>query len=138
MATSLIIIYIYECMWIQFYVLLLLLLGSIQSRAVHTLPNAKDFYPLPYIIPCFWFSRSPSLCSSMIVAPIGRLPRWRIGECSPDKNPGRTKVASAALQEDIALTKARGRKPRSKITWSSRLGVRLWASNPSPGKIFKS
>ena len=47
------------------------------------------------------------------------------------KYPERTKVASAALQEDIDLLKARGRKPRSQITWSSGLGVRRWASNPS-------
>ena len=40
-------------------------------------------------------------------------------------------TASAALQEDIDLSKARGRKRQSQITWSSRLGVRRWASNPS-------
>ena len=45
-----------------------LLLGSMQPRAVHPLPNAKDIYPLPYLLPGFWFSWSPSLGSSMIVA----------------------------------------------------------------------
>jgi len=41
-----------------------------------------------------------------------------MGECSPDmvgtgeiKYPGRTKTITAALQFDIDLSKARGRKP---------------------------
>ena len=49
-------------------------------------------------------------------SPIGRFLRWRIGESSPDragtgeiKYPGRTKGASAALQEDIDLSKGRER-----------------------------
>ena len=54
------------------------------------------------------------------------------------KYQGQTKVASAALQEDIDLSKARGRKPRSEITWFFRLGVRRWASNPTLGKKFKT
>ena len=29
------------------------------------------------------------------------------------------------MQEDIELSKSRGRKPRSQITWSSRLGEAL-------------
>ena len=52
---------------------------------------------------------------------------WWVGECSPDivgvgevKYPGKIKVVSALLQEDIDLSKARGRKPRSQI--SSRFG----------------
>ena len=55
---------------------------------------------------------------------------WRIGECSPDmagtgeiKYPGRTKTSTAALQFDTVVSRARGRKPSSKITWSSGLGV---------------
>ena len=47
--------------------LLLLLLGSTQSRAIHPLPNAKDVYPLPFLLPGFCFSWSPSLDSSVIV-----------------------------------------------------------------------
>ena len=77
-------------------------------------------------------------------SPIGSLSRWQIGKCSPDmvgtgeiKYPGRTKVASAALQKDIDLSKARGRKSQSQITRSSRLMVRRCASNQSPGKTFK-
>jgi hypothetical protein len=49
---------------------------------------------------------------------IGRLPRWRMGECSPDmvgtgeiKYPGQTKTSTAALQFDIGLSRGRGRKP---------------------------
>ena len=71
-------------------------------------------------------------------------PRCRIGGMfikyggwRGNKHLWRTKVASAALQEDIDLSKARGRKPQWQITCSSRLGVRRWASNPSLGKIFK-
>ena len=49
---------------------------------------------------------------------IGHIPRWRIGECSPDmvgteeiKYPWRTKTSTAALQFDTGVSKARGRKP---------------------------
>ena len=49
---------------------------------------------------------------------IGRLPRWRIGQCSPDmavtgeiKYPGRTKISTAGLQFDTGVSRARGRKP---------------------------
>ena len=52
-------------------------------------------------------------------------PGGRKGKCSPDMvDPGRTKVASAVLQEFIGLGKARERKPQSQLSWSSRLGVR--------------
>ena len=44
-----------------------LLLGSIQAIAVHPLPDARDAYLLPYLLPCFCFSWSPSLGSSIIV-----------------------------------------------------------------------
>ena len=44
------------------------LLESIQIRAVHPLPNAKDVNLLPYLLPYFCFSWSPSLGSSMIAA----------------------------------------------------------------------
>jgi hypothetical protein len=53
-----------------------------------------------------------------------------MGECSPDmagtreiKYPEQTKTSTAALQFDIGLSRATGRKPRSIITWSYRLGV---------------
>jgi len=39
------------------------------------------------------------------------------------KYPGWTKTSPAARQFDIDLSRARGRKPWPKITWSSRLGV---------------
>ena len=42
--------------------------GSIQPRALHPLPNAKDLDLLPHLLPCFCFSWSPSPGSSMIVA----------------------------------------------------------------------
>ena len=48
----------------------------------------------------------------------------RYGEYGGKKYPRADKVASVALQEEIDLLKARGRKPRSQINWSSRLGVR--------------
>ena len=45
------------------------------------------------------------------------------------KYPGQTKVASAALQEDIDLSKARGRKPQSQITgppgWGLYVGLTI-------------
>ena len=106
------------------------LLPSSDGVVVITMTVYYDYYYYYYYY--YWYPVRSS-CS-----PIGRLPRWRIGECSPDmvgtgeiKYPGRTKLASAALQEDIELSKARGRKPRWQITWSSRLRVRRWASNPS-------
>jgi len=77
-------------------------------------------------------------------SPIGCLPRWRIGECSPDmegtgeiKYMGQTKTSTAALQLTELSVKARGRKPRKKITWSSRLGVVRRASYPSMENICK-
>jgi hypothetical protein len=39
------------------------------------------------------------------------------------KYPGWTKTGTAARQFDIELSRERGRKPRTKITWPSRLGV---------------
>ena len=41
-----------------------------------------------------------------------------------------TKTSTAALQFDSGISRARGRKPWSKITWSSRLGG--WRSRPAP------
>ena len=64
-------------------------------------------------------------------------PQWRIGECSPDmagtgeiKYPRRTKTSTAALQFDTGVSRARGRKLWSKITWCSSLGG--WCSRPAP------
>ena len=77
-------------------------------------------------------------------SPIGYLPGWRIGECSPDmdgtgeiKYPGQTKTSTAALRLTEGSVKARGRKPQKKITWSSRLGVVRRASYPSMENICK-
>jgi len=39
------------------------------------------------------------------------------------KYPGRTKTSTAALQSVTGVSRSRGRKPSSKINWSSRLGV---------------
>jgi len=50
------------------------------------------------------------------------------------KKPGRTKTSTAALQFDIGLSRATGRKLRSKITWSSRLGVYAAGQPPSHQK----
>ena len=33
-------------------IIIILLFGSIQPRAVHPLPNAKDVCLLPYLLPC--------------------------------------------------------------------------------------
>ena len=53
--------------------------------------------------------------------PIGCLPGWRIGECSPDmegtgeiKYPGQTKTSIAALRLTEGSVKPRGRKPWKK------------------------
>jgi hypothetical protein len=63
-------------------------------------------------------------------SPIGCLPRWLIGERSPDmggtgeiKYPRQTKTSTAALRFAEGSVRARGRKPRRQITWFSRLGV---------------
>ena len=50
------------------------------------------------------------------------------------KYPGRTKTSTAALQFDTGVSRARGRKPWSKITWSSRLGVDAAGQPPSHRK----
>jgi len=77
-------------------------------------------------------------------SPIGCLPRWRIGERSPDmgdtgeiKYPGKTKTSTTALWLAEGSVRARGRKPRRQITWPSRLGVVRGASNPSMEKELK-
>ena len=48
----------------------------------------------------------------------------RNGRYCRNKIPGTDQSSICSLQEDIDLSKARGKKPRSQITWSSRLGVR--------------
>jgi hypothetical protein len=65
-----------------------------------------------------------------------------MGECSPDmagireiKYPGRTKTSTAALQFDIGLSRAGGRKPWPKITWSNRLGVDTAGQPPAKKPI---
>jgi len=77
-------------------------------------------------------------------SPIRCLPGWQIGECAPDmdgtgeiKYPGQTKTSTAALRLTEGSVKARGRKPRKQITWSSRLGVMRRASYPSMENFFK-
>jgi hypothetical protein len=77
-------------------------------------------------------------------SPIGCLPGWQIGECSPDmegtgkiKYPGQTKTSTAALRLTEGSVKARGRKPRKKITWFSRLVIVRRASYPSMENICK-
>ena len=61
---------------------------------------------------------------SRVVASVFKIfpPRWRKGECSPDRAGtgkiiylGRTKVASAALQEDIDLSKIEEEKLDHKL-----------------------
>ena len=76
-------------------------------------------------------------------SPIGCLPRWWIGERSPDmegtgeiKYPGQTKTSTAALWFAEGSVRARGRKPRRQITWSSRLGVVRGASYPSTENVY--
>ena len=66
------------------------------------------------------------------------------GERSPDmesigeiKYLGQTKTSTAALQLTEGSVKARGRKPRKQITWSSRLGVMQRASYPFMENSFK-
>ena len=50
------------------------------------------------------------------------------------KYPGRTKTSTAALQFDTGVSRARGRKTWSKITWSSRLGVDTAGQPPAHRK----
>jgi hypothetical protein len=63
-------------------------------------------------------------------SPIVCFPGWRIGEFLTDvegtreiKYQGQTKTSTAALRLTEGSVKARERKPRKKITWSSRLGA---------------
>jgi len=53
------------------------------------------------------------------------------------KYPGQTKTSTAALRLTEGSVKDRGRKPRKKITWSSRLGFVRRASYPSMENICK-
>jgi len=50
------------------------------------------------------------------------------------KYPGQTKTSTAALQFDTGVSRARGRKPQPKITWSSRLGVSAAGQPPAHRK----
>ena len=50
--------------------MLYIYIGSIQPKAVHPLPNAKDVYLLPCPLPCSFSSWGQSPGSSMIVAVI--------------------------------------------------------------------
>jgi len=50
------------------------------------------------------------------------------------KYPGRTKTSTAALQFDTGISRARGRKPYSKIIWSSSLGVDAAGQPPAHRK----
>jgi len=77
-------------------------------------------------------------------SPIGCLPGWQTGDCPPDmegtgeiKYPGQTKTSTAALRLTEGSVKARGRKPRKQITWSSRLGVMQRARYPSMENFYK-
>jgi hypothetical protein len=47
------------------------------------------------------------------------------------KSPGRIKISTAALQFYTGVSRARGRKPSSKITWSSRLEVDAAGQHPT-------
>jgi hypothetical protein len=53
------------------------------------------------------------------------------------KYPGKTKTSTVAWRLTEGSVKAKGRKPRKKITWSSRLGVMRRASYPSMENISK-
>ena len=53
---------------ILFSISIIFLLGIIEPRAVHPLPNTKHVSLLPCLLPCFCFSWISSLGSSMIVA----------------------------------------------------------------------
>jgi len=52
------------------------------------------------------------------------------------KYPGRTKTSTAVLQFVTGVSRARGRKLLSKITWSSRQGVDI-AGQPSANRKKK-
>jgi len=58
------------------------------------------------------------------------------------KYSGQTKTSTAALQFDTGVSRARGRKPRSKITRSCRLGVdatgQPFAHRKKKKKLLKS
>ena len=53
------------------------------------------------------------------------------------KYPGQTKTSTAALRLTEGSAKARGRKPRKQITWSSMMGVKRRASYPSMENFSK-
>ena len=70
-------------------------------------------------------------------SPIRCLPRWQIGERSPDmgdtgeiKYLGQTKTSTTTLWLAEGSVRARGRKPRRQVTWPSRLGVVRGGSYP--------
>ena len=53
------------------------------------------------------------------------------------KYPRQTKTSTTALRLTEGSVKARGRKPRKQITWSSRFGVMRRASYPSMENFSK-
>jgi len=53
------------------------------------------------------------------------------------KYPGQTKTSTASLRFAEGSVRARGRKPRRQITWSSRLGVVRGAGYPSTENEYK-
>jgi len=50
------------------------------------------------------------------------------------KYPGRTETSTAALQFHTGVSRATGRKPWPKITWSSRLGFSAAGQSPAHRK----
>ena len=76
-----------------------------------------EFYPI------FFYTYFPSPLPWVSPQVLDRWMLIRLAGIEGIKYSGQTKVASASLQEDIDLSKARGRKPRSQITWPSRLGM---------------
>ena len=78
-------------------------------------------------------------------SPIGWLPGWRIGECSPDmegtgeiKYPGQTKTSTAALRLIELSVKARGRKPRKRNHLVLQVGVCAKGQLPVHGKHLQA
>ena len=107
-----------------------LLLGSIQLRTVYPFPNAKDVYRLPYLFPCFCFSWSPSLGSSVIVAVfLSSSLRYPLVNHLRPTNIFHCKDVFIHLLWILSLPQ---------IAWSSRLGVRRWPINSSLSKHLKS
>ena len=68
MSSSMSLLLIKSSTWLFYNYTNLFYYWDLYSQDVYPFPNAKYVYLLPYILPCFWFSWSQTLGSSMVVA----------------------------------------------------------------------